>query len=96
MNLIKAIFEKMSQSSKADVFYIEAPENSKFPHYIIMTFKKKPNIIMLMDINDWLRNSYGPIGERWGMYHYNKDLEHLYEFRFAEQKDAMHFKLVWG
>jgi hypothetical protein len=86
----------MMRANEAEFTYKEVFENEKFPHYVVISFRRKPDVNLLMDINDWLKNTYGSIGDKWGMYHYNRDVEHLYEFRFADKAHAAHFKLVWG
>jgi hypothetical protein len=99
MNIFSIIPRKiigMLKKHDSSLEYTEELSNEKFPHYITMSFKWRPDVDLLMDINDWMKETYGEIGEKWGMYHYNRDKHHLYEFRFQSKDEAMRFKLVWG
>jgi hypothetical protein len=96
---------EMLKKQEVQLEYLEIPDTAvKFRHYILIRFKWRPDLELLMDINDWLKTTYGPIGGQWGMYHYDREKQFssdneyrsIYEFRFQAKDDAMRFKLVWG
>ena len=80
-----------------ELFYVDKTQDHLiFPHWINHTrLHKDDNFFLIMDINQWVIDTFGPIGDVWG--HDRQQGPRVeYSWRFKNKSDAMLFKLKWA
>ncbi len=85
--------------------YEEKEEKYQFRYWLTHVLPVHKDNFWYVDVNQWIIDQFGPIGERWG---WDKKRDNVpdgsrrstvrnihYCWRFKDKADAMHFKLRW-